>query len=76
MAYHKTLQSYSWDKIPLTLTVAQAAELLHCCRDTVRKMCQSGKLKAGRVNERSWVIARDEIETFVKGGKNDEVVNS
>ena len=71
MAYHKPIPRFSWENLPLTLTVEMAAELMHCCRDTVRKLCQSGKLRAGKVNERAWVISRDVLRGYIEGGTED-----
>lgn len=74
MAYRKPIPRYTWDNLPLTLTVGMVAELMHCSTPTVRTLCRSGKIKAGRVNERAWVISRDVLKNYIEGGETNEGV--
>ncbi len=46
---------------PLAYTVAQAAELLQCSRDTIEKMCRRGELNVIRLG-RAIRIPRPELE--------------
>lgn len=49
-----------WDRVPLFLTVIEAAELLSVHRNTVMNQIRSGRLQAHKIG-REWRIGKDAI---------------
>ncbi len=75
MAYHKPIPRFSWDNLPLTLTIKMAAEIMHFSEPTIRTMCRNGEIKATRgEGRRKWVISRDVLRNYIEGGKTNEGV--
>lgn len=60
----------TWENLPLMLTVQQAAEVLQCVPETVKRALRSGRLKGcklGDTNNCAWRIERGELLRFAKG---------
>lgn len=58
---------YSWDDVPVIVDPPYVALLLGCSRENVRKLCQSGKLKAFKVGD-MWRIRREAIIEYIDRG--------
>ena len=56
----------SWDEFPLVLTTEEAAALLRVHINTIKKMCNEGRLPANKVG-RDWRILRDELREYLQG---------
>lgn len=56
----------NWNDIPLIVDPPYVAWLLGCSRENVRKMCQSGKIKAFKVGD-MWRIKKESIVEYIKG---------
>ena len=56
----------SWDELPLVLTTEEASALLRVHINTIKKMCNEGRLPANKVG-RDWRIDRDELHAFLRG---------
>ena len=56
----------NWDEIPVIIDPPYVAHLLGCSRENVRKMCQSGKLKAFKVGD-MWRIRKDDLIAYTMG---------
>jgi excisionase family DNA binding protein len=48
-----------------TFTIEEAAELLSCHKDTVRRAIRSGKLKAGKIGK-DYRISRSDVEEYYR----------
>lgn len=57
-----------------TCNLKEAAEILHCHPDTVRKLARSRQL-VGRKVGRAWVFIRDELVNFIRLGYPEAVCN-
>ena len=60
----------AWENLPLTLTVSQAAEVLQCVPETVKRALRSGRLKGCKLGDTvncSWRIERDVLRKFAEG---------
>jgi excisionase family DNA binding protein len=49
-----------------TIGVEEAAEILRCGLPAVQKLIDTGELPALRLNQRHWVLLRDEVIEFVR----------
>ena len=58
---------YSWEDVPVIVDPPYVALLLGCSRENVRKLCQSGKLKAFKVGD-MWRIRREAIIEYIDRG--------
>jgi excisionase family DNA binding protein len=55
------------------LTVAQAADYLSCCKQTIRRLIKDGKLEASRTGigkNSSWRITSVSIEKLMEANRN------
>lgn len=59
-------QYTSWDGVPLSLTVDEAANVLGVHSNTVRNVIKSGELAARKVG-REWRIARENLRVYLEG---------
>jgi excisionase family DNA binding protein len=50
------------------LSPSQAAQIVGCHNDTIRRAIEAGFLPAQRVG-RSWIIKREDIEAWIQAGK-------
>ena len=60
----------TWENLPLMLTVQQAAEILQCVPETVKRALRSGRLKGCKLGDTAncaWRIERGELLRFAKG---------
>lgn len=57
-----------WDRVPLFLTVIEAAELLAVHRNTVMNQIRSGRLQAHKIG-REWRISKDAILEMLREGE-------
>ncbi|MEM7708970.1 MAG: helix-turn-helix domain-containing protein [Pseudomonadota bacterium] len=53
------------DETP-TIGTTEAARLLHCCSETVKRRARDGELPGRRVG-RSWVFLRADVLNYVRG---------
>ncbi|MEM7704230.1 MAG: helix-turn-helix domain-containing protein [Pseudomonadota bacterium] len=51
---------------PPTIGTTEAARLLHCCAETVKRRARAGELPDRRVG-RSWVFLRTDVLNYVRG---------
>ena len=58
-----TRQFYSWDDVPLLMSLSDACTLLCLTEDTVRKMCKDGSLPAAKLNG-SWRIDKEKLRAM------------
>lgn len=58
----------SWEALPLVLDTFQAAEILHCHPETIKRALRSGRLKGNKLGGKNWVVLRDELKKYVEGG--------
>ncbi len=58
-----TKQFLSWDEVPVLFYTDTASILLHKAEDTVRQLCQEGKIPAKRIG-RQWVFEKDTFRSF------------
>lgn len=64
------MKAKTWESLPLMLTVQQAAEVLQCVPETVKRALRSGRLKGcklGTTANCSWRIERDVLKRFAEG---------
>lgn len=52
-----------------TANLQEAAKLLHCHEQTVRKLAKSGKLAGSKIG-RAWVFLVDDIANLIRSGQN------
>lgn len=60
----------TWENLPLNLTVRQAAEIMQCDPETIKRALRSKRLKGCKLGETansSWRIERGELLIFAKG---------
>ena len=57
----------SWDSLPIVLDTALVAQVLGCCSETAKRMCQRGELKAVNVGGRGWRVTRDTLRDYLEG---------
>lgn len=53
-------QYTEWGRVPLLLTIDQAAILLQCTPENLRKLCRQGKVPAMQLGS-EWRISKDSI---------------
>ena len=57
-----------FDKLPLTLTVLEVAEVLDIGRNTAYEIVQSGDLPSRRIGKRSQIrVLKYDLERYMKG---------
>jgi excisionase family DNA binding protein len=54
------------DRNSPTIGIEEAAEILRCGLPAVQKLIETGELPALRLNQRHWVLLRDEVIEFVR----------
>ena len=55
------------------LTVAQVARWLNIHEETVRRLLADGRLTGFQPGERTWRIAREDVNAFIEQGKKRSV---
>lgn len=63
-------QYTTWDDVPLSLSVDQAAAVLGVHPNTIRNVIKAGELAARKVG-REWRIAKADLQRYLEG-KADE----
>lgn len=58
----------TWEALPLVLDTFQAAEIIHCHPETVKRALRKGKLKGNKIGGRDWSISRDALKEYIEGG--------
>ena len=56
-----------WEDVPVIIDLTYAAHLLGCSRESVRKLCQSGEIKAFKVCE-MWRIRKEAVFEYMEKG--------
>ncbi|KLU61790.1 helix-turn-helix domain protein [Peptococcaceae bacterium CEB3] len=73
-----TRGEFSWDKLPVYLTIRQAASILNCCYSEMYLACKDGKVPYFQVDNRLLRIPKEDFRQLVEknthkeGGKNNE----
>ncbi len=55
---------YSWDTVPIILTVKQVADILSCSTATVQNYIRTGRLKASKHGNK-FFISKDALKEFM-----------
>lgn len=66
---------YNWDKLPVLLSVRDAALALNCREAFVRKLCHEGVIPAKKLGGKLWRIPREKLRQWVESTENTEEVN-
>lgn len=51
----------SWNEVPLIIDAGYAADLLGVTDETIKRGCRNGSIKAFKIGNGHWRIAKDEI---------------
>ncbi len=54
-----------------TCGIKEAQGILHCCRNTIKKLMAEGKLRGAKIG-RSWVFFKQDIYNVIKNADNDD----
>lgn len=60
----------TWENLPLNMTVRQAAEVMQCDPETIKRALRNKRLKGcklGNTTSCSWRIERDVLRKFAEG---------
>lgn len=60
----------TWENLPLNLTVRQAAEVMQCDPETIKRALRSKRLKGCKLGDTvncSWRIEREVLRKFAEG---------
>ncbi|MGN0600362.1 MAG: helix-turn-helix domain-containing protein [Oscillospiraceae bacterium] len=58
----------SWESLPLVMDTFEAAEVMHCHPETVKRLLRRGELKGNKIGGKNWRVTRDAVKEYLEGG--------
>ena len=62
------LKRNTWEALPLVMDTFEAAEVMHCHTETVKRLLRRGELKGNKVGGKNWRVTRDAVKEYLEGG--------
>lgn len=62
------LKRNTWEALPLVLNTFEAAEVMRCHPETVKRLLRRGELKGNKVGGKNWAVSRDALKEYIEGG--------
>lgn len=73
--YKRTTIVHEWDELPLLMTTAEVANLLHTSDEHVRLLAVNGTIK-GAKTARKWLINKHDLRAYLENISTGQEANN